>query len=399
VSTAWSDADLRFMREAMALAERGRGATRPNPVVGAVLVKNGKILARGFHRRAGLPHAEIEALTAVGMRAPGATLYVTLEPCCHQGRTGPCTEAIVRAGVRRVVVGCCDENPLVSGRGIARLRRAGLDVAAGCCKEECRRANRAFFRWVRGKRPWVTLKVAATLDGCIGDRREKRRRGPSRFITGLPARQVAHELRREHDAVLVGLGTLLADDPRLTARPASPTKRQPLRVVLDSRLGTPPAACLLDPQSAPVLLVAVQPSEADRGFANRRRRLEAAGAEIALVPPDGEGHVSLPALLRLLGEREVQSLLVEGGSRIHGAFVRAGLVDSVAVFLAPKLVGAGVPIVDGAGLDFRKPSVLGPISVRALGGDLLLTADVVARGQRRRPSTRTPGRRPCSPES
>jgi diaminohydroxyphosphoribosylaminopyrimidine deaminase/5-amino-6-(5-phosphoribosylamino)uracil reductase len=385
------------MREALDLAERGRGATKPNPVVGALLVKHGKVLARGFHRRAGLPHAEIEALARAGVRAAGATLYVTIEPCCHVGRTGPCTEAILRSRVGRVVVGCCDENPLVSGRGIARLRRAGLTVDAGCLKEECRRANRAFFMWVRCKRPWVTLKVAATLDGCIGDRTEKRRRGRSRWLTGPRARQAAHVLRSEHDAVLVGLGTVVADNPRLTTRLPSGAARQPLRVVLDTHLRTPPAAALFHQTAAPLLLVAVPAP--DRGFANRRRLLEAAGATIALVPPAPDGRVSLPALLRLLGEREVQSLLVEGGSRVHGAFVHAGLVDSVAVFLAPKLAGAGVPIVEGLGLDWRKPAMLGPLSVRELDGDLLLTADVVERGQRRRPQP-TPHRlAPCSPAS
>jgi len=213
VKQRFSEADCRFMGQAMRLAELGRGATRPNPAVGAVLVKGGKVLARGYHRKAGLPHAEIEALAQLGMRAPGATLYVTLEPCCHRGRTGPCTDSILRSGIRRVVVGCCDENPLVSGRGIAVMRRAGLRVDAGCLKDECRRQNRAFFSWIRNKRPWVTLKVAATLDGCIGDRKEKQRTGSERWITGSAARAAAHELRAKHDAVLVGVGTVLAADP------------------------------------------------------------------------------------------------------------------------------------------------------------------------------------------
>jgi diaminohydroxyphosphoribosylaminopyrimidine deaminase/5-amino-6-(5-phosphoribosylamino)uracil reductase len=386
---AWSEADRRFMREALALAERGRGTTKPNPVVGAIVVKNGKVLARGFHRRTGLPHAEIEALSSLGKRAAGATLYVTLEPCCHQGRTGPCTKTILRSGVRRVVVGCCDENPLVSGRGIAILRRAGLTVDAGCLKEECRRQNRAFFTWIRGNRPWITLKVAATLDGCIGDRMEKRRKGSSRWITGAEARRAGHLLRRDNDAVLVGVGTVRSDNPRLMVRLAgakSQSTPEPLRVVLDSQLHTPPAAALLDAsrRKSP-LIVAAAPASPDRALGLRRRRLESAGAEVAFVAPDRDGRVALRAVLRLLAGREVQSLLVEGGSRIHGAFVQAGLVDSVAVFLAPRLVGSGVPIVEGRGLDWRKPAVLGPISVRGLGDDVLLTADVVDRGQRRRP--------------
>ncbi len=387
MTSAWSDADRRFMRQALRLAERGRGATRPNPVVGALLVKNGKVLARGYHRRAGLPHAEVDALARLGMRAPGATLYVTVEPCCHHGRTGPCTDAIVRSGIRRVVIGCCDENPLVSGRGVAALRGAGLRVEAGCLREECHRQNREFFTWIRAHRPWVTLKVASSLDGCIGDRREKLRSGTSRWLTGQAARTAAHQLRAEHDAVLVGVGTVRCDNPRLNVRlgrgrPAA----TPRRVVLDSQLHTPTVAALLDvPDARPPLIIAATPAAPDRQLALRQRRLEAAGAEVAFVPPDRHGHVALLPALRLLARRGVQSLLVEGGSQIHGAFVESGLVDSVALFLAPRLVGAGVPIVEGQGLDWRKPARLGPISVRELGGDLLLTAEVVDRGQRRRP--------------
>jgi diaminohydroxyphosphoribosylaminopyrimidine deaminase/5-amino-6-(5-phosphoribosylamino)uracil reductase len=388
VKNDFSEVDRRFMRQALRLAERGRGTTKPNPVVGALLVKNGKVLARGFHRRAGLPHAEIEALSRLGRRAKGATLYVTLEPCCHQGRTGPCTEAILRSGVRRVVVGCCDENPLVSGRGVARLRRAGLRVDAGCLMAECRHQNRTFFTWIRNKRPWVTLKVAATLDGCIGDRQEKHRPGNPRWITGDAARQEAHALRAQHDAVLIGVGTLLADDPRLTVRsPGKANKAggEPLRIVLDSRLRTPPTSALLrQDKSAAPLVVATLPAKPDRGLLSRRRRLEAAGAEVFFAPSTQNGRVDLAALLRWLAGRKVQSLLVEGGSQVHGAFVAAGLVDSVAMFLAPRLVGSGVPVVEGPGLDWRKPAILGPLSVRAIGEDILLTADVMTRGQRRR---------------
>ena len=384
----FSDADLRFMAKAMRLAEQGRGTTKPNPVVGAVLVKGGKIVASGYHRRAGLPHAEIEALAKLGMRAPGATLYVTLEPCCHHGRTGPCTEKILASGIRRVVVGCCDENPLVSGRGIAILKRGGLRVEAGCLKDECRKQNRAFFTWVKNKRPWVTLKVASTLDGCIGDRQEKSRHGRERWITGSDARQAAHELRAQHDAVLVGVGTILADNPRLTVRlpgVRGSARFKPLRIVLDSHLRTPPTAAFLGRSSlGEPLIVAARSHERDRGLVNRQRKLEAAGADVWFAPTSRDGRISPAAVLRNLASREVQSVLVEGGSRIHGAFIAAGLVDSVALFLAPRLVGSGVPVVEGPGLDWRKPATLGPMSVRALGEDILLTADVVTRGRRRR---------------
>jgi len=389
VKDRFNEADRRFMAQAMRLAEQGRGETRPNPVVGAVLVKGGKVIARGFHRRAGLPHAEIEALAQLGMRAPGATLYVTLEPCCHQGRTGPCTEKILASRIRRVVVGCCDENPLVSGRGIAILKRAGLRVDAGCLKNECRMQNRAFFSWVKNKRPWVTMKVASTLDGCIGDRQEKQRQGRERWITGKPSREAAHALRAQHDAVLVGVGTILADNPKLTVRlPGQSAKMRlsPLRIVLDSHLRTPPTAALLGQAHAQApLIIATKSRKADRGLASRQHKLEAAGAEIWFAPASRDGRAALAAVLRQLATRGVQSLLVEGGSQIHGAFVAAGLVDSLALFLAPRLVGSGVPVVEGPGLDWRKPATLGPLSVRALGEDILLTADVLTRGRRRRP--------------
>lgn len=386
-ASAPSDDDQHFMRQALRLAERGRGTTRPNPMVGALLVKGGKVLARGYHRRAGQPHAEIVALAKLGMRAPGATLYVTLEPCCHHGRTGPCTEAILAAGIRRVVVGCCDENPLVSGRGVAALRRAGLQVSAGCLKEECHRLNRAFFTWVRKHRPWVTLKVAATLDGFIGDRREPERNGEARWITGPEARARAHTLRAQHDAILVGVETVLTDDPRLTVRNRDePTHDQgPLRVVLDSRLRTPATAALLQPSPghAPPLIVGVAPKSPSPDLSRRQRRLERAGAEVLLIRGNRAGRVALPALLRALADREVQSLLLEGGSRVHGAFLRERLVDAVALFLAPRLVGRGVPIVESLGLDWRNPAKLGSFDIESLGPDILITADVVDPGQAR----------------
>jgi len=381
MSKAFSEADQRFMREAMDLAERGRGHTRPNPVVGALLVRGGRVLARGYHHRAGLSHAEIEALSHKGVRAKAATLYVTLEPCCHQGRTGPCTEAIERAGIRRVVVGCCDENPLVSGRGVLHLRRAGVRVDVGCLDQECRKQNRTFFRWIRARRPWVTLKVATTLDGFIGSDQWKPGDPSARFVTGKAARAHAQVLRSQHDAVLVGVGTVLADKPRLTVRLPGFKGPQPLRVILDGHLRTPPSARIIRQAGAPpALIVGAQPSKASRDARarlGREQALRRAGAEVLLLPADRSGRILLPALLRALAERDVQSLLVEGGSKIHGAFVAAALVDSVAFFVAPRLAGAGRPIVEGRGLDWRSPLQLGPFDVRSIDGDLLIEADVL----------------------
>ena len=388
MSKVFSEADRRFMREALALAELGRGQTRPNPVVGALLVRGGRVLARGYHRRAGLPHAEIEALSRKGVRAQGATMYVTLEPCCHQGRTGPCTDAILAAGVRRVVVGCCDENPLISGRGVMQLRRAGIRVDVGCLDHECRRQNRAFFRWVRAHRPWVTLKVATTLDGFIGSGEAQPRDPSARFVSGKAARAHAHLLRSQHDAVLVGVGTVLADNPRLTVRLPGSAGLSPLRVILDGHLRTPPSARLIRQLGTPpVLIIAAQPREGASDAAallGRARALRRAGAEVLLLPADRAGRIPIRSVLRALADAGVQSLLVEGGSRVHGAFISAALVDSVAFFVAPSLVGAGRPIAEGPGLDWRTPLKLGPFEVCTVGEDVLLQADVLGSKLRRR---------------
>jgi diaminohydroxyphosphoribosylaminopyrimidine deaminase / 5-amino-6-(5-phosphoribosylamino)uracil reductase len=343
----FSQADRRFMARALALAERGRGTTTPNPVVGAVIVRGGRIAAEGFHLRAGQPHAEVNALRALRGSARGTTLYVTLEPCCHTGRTGPCTEAILAAGPSRVVVGCRDPNPIVDGRGLARLRRAGVRVDVGCLQDECREAIAAYAVWIREHRPLVTLKAAATLDGFIAEAAPRRKRAPV-WITGAPARRAAHELRAAHDAILVGAGTVRADDPHLTVR--LPGRRaRPLRVVLAGRRRLPKTAQVFD------------------------------GAAPTLTIQDPRGRVALRPALEVLAARGIQSLLVEGGAAIHGAFIAAGLVDRVALFVAPKLLGGGIAVASGANLPVSRALGLGPIAVRALGTDLLLTAGVSRR--------------------
>jgi diaminohydroxyphosphoribosylaminopyrimidine deaminase/5-amino-6-(5-phosphoribosylamino)uracil reductase len=378
---SFSDQDRRYMRMAMALAERARGATHPNPVVGAVVVRGGRVLARGYHHRAGQDHAEIDALRKLDMKAPGATLYTTLEPCTHEGRTGPCAPQVLKAGVRRVVVGCRDCNPLVAGRGIALLRRGGVKVDVGCLEAECQAQNRAFLTWIAERRPRVTLKVAATLDGFIAPTSPN---GKINWITGPAARQVAHELRAEHDAILVGAGTVLADDPRLTARgvPGAAADR-PLRVVLDGRLRTPPGARLLKAGGSRPLVIGAHGRRADPALGARIRRLERAGAEVLMLPAGAGGDIPLPRVMRALADREVQSLLVEGGSHVLGAFIAARLVDKIAWFLAPRLAGAGVSIVQGGGLDWRFPVALGPPTTRIVGNDLLVTAEAVGRPARR----------------
>ena len=363
-------ADQRFMRRALALAKRGRGTTRPNPMVGAVIVRRGGIIAEGFHVRPGTAHAEVAALARVAGRAPGATLYVTLEPCCHTGRTPPCTDAVLASGVARVVVGCADANPVVDGKGIATLRRAGLRVDVGCLEDECRNLNRAFFTWVSERRPLVTLKVAATWDGFIADGRKPKGGAAPVWLTGEPARAVAHQLRGEHDAILVGAGTVRADDPRLSNR-GSGAARQPLPVVLDGRLSMSPKASVLKKGGAPTLVFGAKGAPAARV-----RALVAAGAEVELRPAR-QGRLAIADVLRQLAARDVQSLLVEGGADVHGAFIRAGLVDRVAFFVAPRLLGGGTPIARGAGRTVAEGLRLGPVRVRRVGDDLLLEADVV----------------------
>jgi diaminohydroxyphosphoribosylaminopyrimidine deaminase / 5-amino-6-(5-phosphoribosylamino)uracil reductase len=343
-----SAADARFMRRALALAERGRGATQPNPVVGAVIVRGGRIAAQGFHKKAGQAHAEVNALGQLRGSARGTTMYVTLEPCDHTGRTGPCTDVIIAARPARVVVGCRDPNPLVDGRGLARLRRAGIRVDVGCLEDEAKAAIRAYSVWVREKRPLVTLKAAATLDGFIAPKaKAARARSAPIWLTSPQARAVAHELRAAHDAILVGAGTVRADNPRLTVRDGKGRPvRQPLRVVLAGRQPLPADARVFD-RAAPTLTI-----------------------------DDPRGRVAPARALKLLAARGVQSVLVEGGAAIAGAFIKAGLVDRIALFVAPKLLGGGVSVSTGADLPVPRALRLGPISILSVGPDLLLTADV-----------------------
>jgi diaminohydroxyphosphoribosylaminopyrimidine deaminase/5-amino-6-(5-phosphoribosylamino)uracil reductase len=381
------------MRQALALAERGRGTTYPNPIVGAVVTRAGRALATGFHERAGGPHAEAAALQALGGKARGATLYVTLEPCCHTGRTGPCTEAILAAGVARVVIGCRDENPLVAGKGIRRLRAAGVSVDVGCLREDARAQNRGFFTFITAGRPHVTLKAAASLDGFLAPL-GPRPPGSIHWLTGPAARASAHVLRARHDTVLVGAGTVRSDDPRLTVRlPRGPgakrttTAFRPLRVVLDGRLTAPPKAQLFHQRGEPrPLVLGAEPADSAlprgaRASFERRRRALAAVADVVLLPAGADGRIGASAVLEALAARRVQSVLLEGGAELHGTFVAARLIDEVALFLAPQLLGAGVPIVhlpaaiSGAE---RGPLHLGPLRATEIAGDILVAADVLA---------------------
>jgi diaminohydroxyphosphoribosylaminopyrimidine deaminase/5-amino-6-(5-phosphoribosylamino)uracil reductase len=330
------------MQHAMELAARGRYGASPNPMVGAVVLDSeGRLVGQGHHARCGGPHAEVYALAEAGERARGGTMYVTLEPCAHHGRTPPCADAVVAAGLRRVVVALNDPNPIASG-GIARLRAAGIEVTEGVNSESGRILNRRWLHWARTGRPWVSAKAAVSLDGRIATRT-----GHSKWITGAAARDRGLELREEHDAILVGIGTVLADNPHLTRRLGLNPGDDWTRVILDSRLRTPIDSIVVasDPEST---VVAHTAAAAD----DDRTRLAAAGVELVELAADQVGRVEIGALLDLLGDRGISALLVEGGATVHGSFFDADLVDELFFFVAPLIIGGEAPAaVGGLGAD------------------------------------------------
>lgn len=319
--------DEAFMGRAIGLAERGRGLTSPNPMVGAVVVAEGRIVGEGHHEGPGLPHAEVVALRSAGERARGATLYVTLEPCGHHGRTPPCTDAVIEAGVSRVVAAMRDPNPIVDGRGFAKLEAAGIEVRSGVLLEEAERQNEAYLKHVCTGLPFVTWKMAASLDGKVAARD-----GTSRWITGEAARRDVHRLRAASDAIVVGAGTALIDDPSLTVRDPDYRGRPPLRVLVDAR-GRVPATGELFDDAAPTLVATTE--QAPRG---RREEWGAAGAEVVVYGSE-DGGVPIGALLADLGKRDAQGVLLEGGPTLAWAAVEEGAVDKVVVYLAPTLIG------------------------------------------------------------
>ena len=369
-------ASTRFMRRALDEAAKAVGDTSPNPAVGAVLVKNGRVIGRGYHRQAGLPHAEIEALRRAGSRARGSTLYVTLEPCAHVGRTPPCCEALIHAGVSRVVAAMTDPNPLTNGRGLARLRQAGVRVEVGLLQEQARALNAPFCKTITTGLPYVTAKIAQSIDGKIATTR-----GESNWISSERARALAHRLRREADAVLVGINTVLTDNPRLTARdPArAPRPNRPIRVIVDSRLRTPPSSrCLSARPKAPVVIATTNSSRTARAALERR------GAEVRIFPPicDFERpRVPLALLLRrLVTEYGATSTLLEGGGELLAGALRERLVDRVVWIVAPLIIGgrASPSSVGGDGVSSLQQAIqLRNVSVERVGPDLICQADVV----------------------
>ncbi len=356
-----------YMNRALALAKRGLGSTSPNPMVGAVIVDpTGRTVAEGFHKKAGGPHAEANALKKAGEAARGATLYVTLEPCNHHGRTPPCTEAILAAGIGRVVVASLDPNPHVAGGGVQRLRNAGIPVDVGDGTAESEALNRPFLTWSRLGRPLITLKSAMTLDGKVADRN-----GLSKYLTSQAALAHAHELRRQHDAILVGSGTVLADDPELTYR-GRRRGRDPVRVILDSRGRTPPEARVFQSQStAPTLVFTTEDASVDW-----EREIFSAGGEVVRVETASDGRVSLDRAMAHLADLQVLSVLVEGGPQIHGAFLDQRMADRWVGYLAPLIMGGAEAPSPAAGRGFTLPEArhLDIASVVKRGPDVIVDA-------------------------
>jgi diaminohydroxyphosphoribosylaminopyrimidine deaminase / 5-amino-6-(5-phosphoribosylamino)uracil reductase len=353
-----------MMQTALTLARRGLGNVWPNPAVGCVIVKDGRVVGRGWTQPGGRPHAETEALTRAGGAARGATAYVTLEPCCHWGKTPPCADALIAAEVSRIVAAAEDPDPRVAGAGLTRLREVGVSVETGLCAEEAAEINAGFFIRIRQGRPLVTLKLAASLDGRIAAAS-----GESRWITGQAARERAHLLRAAHDAVLVGTGTALADDPGLTCRLPGLAARSPVRIVIDRQLRLPLSARLFS-QVDPVATWVLTSASADP---QRQAALRDLGVEVIAAAEDASRRIDLAHALRLLGERGLTRLLVEGGGRLAAALLRAGLVDRLVWINAPMLIGTdGIAAIADLGLQkLSDASRFEHLATEMLDGDVL----------------------------
>lgn len=369
--------DEKWMKRVLRLAEAGRGRTSPNPLVGAVLVKNGKVVGEGYHARIGEAHAEIIALRQAGEKARGAVLYLNLEPCTHYGKTPPCVPQVIKAGLKRAVIGMEDPNPLVNGRGIEALRKSGIDVKVGVLGKECRRFNEAFCKYIVKREPFVVLKVAATLDGKIATRN-----GDSKWISGKGARRFVHRLRDQVDGVLVGIGTVLRDDPLLTAR--TKKGREPYRIVLDSGLKIPEEAKVFEHSPSEVILVTTGAAPHEK-----IERLEKRGVRVLIVESK-EGRVDLKSCLGKLGEIGMTNLLVEGGSQVNGSFLDEGLIDKFFFFLSPKWMGdpQALGIFGGRGVLTLKEAIgLKELKTKRIGEDIFVEGYLEW------------GTRLCSPES
>jgi len=356
----------RFMKKALRLARKGAGSVSPNPLVGAVIVKHGTAVGQGYHRVFGGAHAEINALTNAGPKARGADLYVNLEPCCHHGKTPPCVDALIEHGIRRVYVGMVDPNPAVCGKGIRKLKKAGVDIETGLLENECRRLNESFIKYVTKQTPFVILKAAATLDGNIATPA-----GDSKWITSEKSRTYVHKIRASVDAVMVGVGTVLADDPLLTVRLYKGVKKDPVRIIVDSALRIPLSSNVLKPELAEKTIIA---TAGVRAASKKAKTIRGRGARILSVPLKG-ARPDLRKLVALLGKRQISSLLIEGGSEINASALASGIVDKVMLFYAPKIIGGkkAIGMVGGDGVRYIADACqISDASVRRVGCDVLV---------------------------
>lgn len=355
--------DIAYMRRALALAKKGIGKTYPNPAVGCVIVKNGAIIGEGWHKRAGGPHAEIHALEMAGNDAEGADAYVTLEPCSHTGKTPPCSDALIRAGVKRVVAGMGDPNPQVNGGGVRALQQAGIETLCGVLEEECRAINRPFLKFMTTGLPYVTYKCAMTLDGKIACFT-----GESRWISCEASRRIVHRMRAERNAIMVGVDTIIADNPQLTVRHIK--GRNPLRIIVDSRLRTPESVAVLSGQMAQGTVIATIETNP-----KVHARYLKSGARL-LVCTAENGSVDLHDLWRKLGELGIHSLLLEGGSRLAGEALKQGLIDECVFFYAPKVVGSDgfSPFAFTGAIDMSHSIPFRDLNIRRVGTDIMVTA-------------------------
>jgi diaminohydroxyphosphoribosylaminopyrimidine deaminase / 5-amino-6-(5-phosphoribosylamino)uracil reductase len=355
------------MRRALHLAAKGRRQTSPNPMVGAVVVKDGRVLAEGYHEKYGQPHAEVNALRQAGDAAHGATLYVTLEPCNHQGKTPPCVDAILDSGVVQVVIGMKDPNPLVNGKGIYRLQSRGIKVTVGVLENHCRNLNEVYIHYITTGKPLVTLKMAQTLDGRIATST-----GHSKWISSEDSRVIAHRLRGRHDAVLVGIGTLLADDPQLSVRHVRGPA--PHRIIMDSRLRVPLDAHVLS-DDTPYLTIIATTAAASR---EKISRIQERGATVLVLPVEERGWVNPDCLWKKLAEMKITSVLVEGGSTVHTEFLKRKNADRMVLFIAPKILGSGIDAIGDLGIrNINSALSLSEVRMRNFGGDVMIAGKIV----------------------
>ncbi|MBI5683346.1 MAG: bifunctional diaminohydroxyphosphoribosylaminopyrimidine deaminase/5-amino-6-(5-phosphoribosylamino)uracil reductase RibD [Deltaproteobacteria bacterium] len=354
-----------FMRLAVNVAKKGIGRTSPNPAVGAVVVKDNRIVGKGYHKMAGLAHAEINALNDAGNRAKGADLYVTLEPCSHYGKTPPCTLAVIERGIKRVFIGMKDPNPLVNGRGIRKLKGCGIEVKAGIFEDECRNINKPYMKYIKTGMPFVTLKLAASLDGRIATSA-----GESKWITADIARRYVHKIRSNADAVMVGIGTVLNDDPLLTVRVAGKreVRNNPIRIVVDSRLKTPLKARLLNVKEAKTIIATTK-------YADKKKiiQIEGKGAEVIVVDLK-DRFIDLKKLMLKLGRLEIMNILIEGGSKLAASALKQGIIDNIKIFYAPILLGGdGIPLTASLGIKRLKDAVhFKDVRIKRIGEDMLI---------------------------